>query len=78
MSFLREVFSEDGQGSFSRLASAFHTIAALGWGTHFVWFHHAIPDPPTLMALGGFVVAPYASNKFANAISSFGGPGQKI
>lgn len=74
MSWLREVFSEDGQGSFSRVAAAFHTSAVLGWGFQFVHFHHVIPDPVTLTAMSAFAVAPYAANKAAGAISSFSNP----
>jgi len=69
MSFLREVFSEDGQGSFSRVASGFHVAAALGWITHVVWHTHALPDPAALAAIAGFVVAPYGANKLAGALS---------
>ena len=78
MSFLREVFSEDGQGSFSRVASGFHTIGVLSWISHFVWIHGAIPDSVTMLALGGFATVHYAANKTANAISTFGTPGSKI
>jgi hypothetical protein len=70
MSWLREVFSEDGQGSFSRVAAAFHTSSVLAWGFQYVHFHHIIPDPVTLTALSAFAVAPYAANKAASAISS--------
>lgn len=71
MSWLREVFSENGQGSFSRVASAFHTAAAILWGCQFTHAHGAIPDPATLVALAGFAAAPYAAGKAASAISSF-------
>jgi len=71
MSWLREVFSEDGQGSFSRLASGFHTVGALGWITHFVVHTHTLPDPGTVAGLAAFVTAPYASGKISSAISAF-------
>lgn len=71
MNWLREVFSENGQGSFSRLASALHTMGGLGWITHFVVHTHQLPDAVTLGGIAAFTVAPYAANKAAGAISSF-------
>ena len=77
MSWLREAFSENGQGSASRLMFFLHSCASLGWGTHFVVHTHTIPDAATLAGLAAFAVAPYASNKMASAISSFGNNGAK-
>jgi len=72
MSFLREAFSEDdGRGSCSRLMMAFHAVAAVAWGTHFVLHTHVIPDPVTMAGLTGFITAPYAVNKMHAAVTAF-------
>jgi hypothetical protein len=71
--FLREVFSEEGQGSFSRVASGLHVVAGLAWVSHFVWHTHVLPDAATMAGLSAFVVAPYGANKFANAFGARGG-----
>lgn len=72
MAFIREVFSEGGIGSFSRVASAFHTVAALSWITHFVMHTHTLPDAATVTGLAAFTTSPYAASKISNAVSSFG------
>lgn len=74
MSFLREVFSENGQGSASRIMMFLNTIGVLAWATMYVKAHLAIPDPATLAALGVFATMPYAANKTASAVSSFSAP----
>lgn len=75
MSMLKEFFSENGIGSYARLASAFHSAAVLAWGTHFCWVNHgSIPDPLTLAAMSAFAVAPYASSKAAGAFGTFISP----
>lgn len=68
--FWREVFSEGGQGSFSRVASGFHTIGALAWISHYVVHTHALPDALTLGGLASFVIAPYGANKVASAFGA--------
>lgn len=75
MSFWREVFSEGGQGSFSRVASGFHTAGALAWISHFVMHTHSLPDATTLTGLAAFVISPYGASKVSGAISSFGSNG---
>jgi len=47
-------------------------MAGLTWGSQYVWWHHAFPDGATLCALAAFITAPYAANKAASAVSSFG------
>ena len=72
MNFLREVFSEDGEGSASRVMMLFHFFAGTAWVSFHLWKgdgagHHPIPD------LGGvttFVIAPYAINKAHAGIAS--------
>jgi hypothetical protein len=70
MSFLREVFSEDGQGSASRVMMAFHALVGALAVLHVSIHHHAIPDAATMAGVTGFVSAPYAINKFAAGAAS--------
>lgn len=75
MSFLREVFSDGGSGSASRVMMGFHAIVgAVGFG-HVVYHNHAIPDAVTMAGLTAFVTAPYALNAAKNAITSFSSKG---
>ena len=70
MSFLRECFSEDGQGSASRLMMGFHAlIGSIGF-LHVVFHNHALPDAVTLAGLTAFVTAPYAVNALHLAVNS--------
>lgn len=62
MSFLREAFSEDGQGSASRLMMGFHALVGAVAILHVVFHNHALPDAVTLAGVTGFVTAPYAIN----------------
>lgn len=67
MNFWKSVFSESGQGSYARIAAAFHTVAAIGWGTHFVLHVHMLPDIATLSGLAAFATAPYTVGKVSSA-----------
>lgn len=67
--FLREVFSENGVGSFSRVASGLHMVAGITWISHVVWHSHALPDIGALGGVTAFVASPYAANKISNAIA---------
>lgn len=71
MGFFREVFSEDGQGSASRVMMGLHAIAGVAFIAHVVIHNHAIPDAVTMSGLTAFVVAPYAVNKAHAAITAF-------
>ena len=79
MSFLREVFSEDNQGSASRVMMAVHAIAGVGWISYAVHKTGArLSSLSDFAALAGFiaavtafVVAPYAINKLGSAADSF-------
>lgn len=42
--FIKSIFSENGEGSYSRLASFIITLAVLIWVSHVVYKTHAIPD----------------------------------
>jgi hypothetical protein len=72
MSFLREVFSENNQGSFSRVAAGFHSATAMICILHVLWHTHVPPDAATMAGLAGFAVAPYGASKISGAISNWG------
>lgn len=74
MSFLREVFSDGGQGSASRVMMGLHAIAAIAWGTHVVVHTHAIPDAVTMAGLTAWTTAPYAINAIKNTVTAFSQP----
>lgn len=66
MSFIKSLFSEeDGKASFSRVATLFLLLVAIGWVTHLVRLNHALPD---LSGLTLFVSVLYGVNKIGNAI----------
>jgi len=76
MSFLREVFSDGGQGSASRVMMGFHALIGGGSVLHVVYHTHALPDAVSMAGITAFVVAPYGLNVAKNAISSFSPKGQ--
>lgn len=73
-SFLREVFSEDGEGSYSRCAAGAIVAATIAWVSHVVWKTGALPD---LTGPSAFIVttvtAHYGVNKASDIISAFKG-----
>jgi len=72
MSFLREVFSEDGQGSYSRSASGTIVLAVLAWVTYIVIKTHAIPDltgPAWFLVTGTGIH--YGTNKAPDIMGAF-------
>ena len=71
MNFLREVFSDGGQGSTSRVLTAVHTIIGCGCLGYVVHKTGTIPDAVTLAGLGAFTTVHYAVNAAKNAITSF-------
>lgn len=71
MDFWKSVFSEDGQGSSSRILTVFTTAAAIACLLHVVLHNHVIPDAVTMGGLGVFAVAPYGVNQARGAIASF-------
>jgi hypothetical protein len=66
MSFWRGVFSDDGNPSFSRVASGAVVFFSLGWVTHIVWRNHALPD---FAGLSLFVGTLYGLNVASKAIT---------
>ncbi len=68
MSFWREVFSDEGQGSSSRVLMAVHSLVACAVLVFVVVKNHAIPDALTMGGLGAFVTVPYAVNAARNVL----------
>ena len=73
MSFLREVFSDGGQGSASRVMMFLHGLVGGGAIIHVVHHTHALPDAVSVAGITGFVTAPYALNVAKNAVNLLGG-----
>ena len=74
--FVKSVFSEEGQGSYSRCASAAITLSVIGWISHVVFKTHAIPDltgPSAFITAG--VGSHYLVNKAPDIIDSVKGNG---
>ena len=72
MSFLREVFSDGGSGSASRVMMAFHGIIGGAAISHVVYHTHALPDAVSVAGITAFVTAPYALNALHKAVGAFG------
>lgn len=73
--FLREAFSENGVGSFSRVASGIHMVAGIAWVSHVVWHAHALPSGDSLAGVAAIMVAPYGANRLSSAIAALRGNG---
>jgi len=72
--FLREVYSEGGQGSYSRFVGGSIVFAVLGWVTYLVFKNHTMPDlggPSMFIAAGG--ATHYMTNKASDIIDSIKG-----
>lgn len=70
--FLKDVFSESGAGSASRLMMALHAIAGIGFVAHHLAHGHPLADVPW-PGVTGFVIAPYALNQGKSMIAAFAG-----
>ena len=68
--FCREVFSDDGAPSFSRVVGGVLAGFACGWLTFLVVHNRALPDGATLTGLAALVSAPYALNQGRAAVES--------
>lgn len=77
LAFLKSVFSEDGQGSYSRFASGAIVFSTLGWITYLVIKHGALPDlsGPALFIGAGSAV--YGVNKAEAIVGALKGNGGK-
>lgn len=74
-SFIKSVFSEDGQGSYSRLFSGIIVLCTLAWITSVVIKSHALPDltgPSAFIASG--VGIHYGVNKFNDVVKDYKNP----
>jgi hypothetical protein len=74
LKFLREVFSESGEGSYSRCAAGAIVVATITWVSYVVFRTKAIPDltgPLSFMSSG--VAVHYGTNKAADIIAAFKG-----
>lgn len=63
LNFLKGVFSDGDQPSFSRVASGVLVAFACGWITALLYHDHKLPDPAELLALGAFVTLFYGVNR---------------
>jgi len=72
-SFLREVFSDNGQGSASRVMMGFHALVGGAAILHVVAHTHALPDAVSMAGVTAFVVAPYSLNVAKSVMTSFAG-----
>lgn len=72
--FFREVFSDGGQGSASRVLSAVVVVSVVGWVWYLVWETKRMPDlsGPSLF-LGSGTGATYGVNKASDIVSAFKG-----
>jgi hypothetical protein len=71
VAFFKEVFSEDGRGSFSRVIQGFIVLMTCSWVTYVVLRTRAIPDltsPATFIGAGSLH---YVANKIPSMISAF-------
>lgn len=67
---LREVLSENGTGSYSRVSGMLIVVATISWVTYLVIHNHAMPDMggPTAFIAGG--QTQYAANQIKNVVAA--------
>ena len=69
--FARQVFSECGEGSFSRCATAFLILASVAWVSYALVAKHELPDLSTLTGLSLLIGTPYGLNQAKNVAETF-------
>jgi hypothetical protein len=74
MKFLRQVFSESGEASFSRLSSFLALGAACTWVTKIVWTTHELPH---LEGLVLFVSTLYGLGKAGETVQRVAGKNER-
>jgi hypothetical protein len=70
--FWTGVFSDDGNPSFSRVATMIILVACLVWDTYIVFYLRTVPD---LASQALFLGTPYGLNVGGKAIGKFATPG---
>jgi hypothetical protein len=70
MKFLRQLFSESGEASFSRLSSFMALAAACAWVSKIVWTTHQLPH---LEGLALFISTFYGLGKAGETIQRVSG-----
>ncbi len=77
VAFLREVFSEEGRGSFSRVIQGFIVVTTCSWVTYVVLRTRAIPDLSGCALFIGTGAIHYGVGKVAGIVSAFKGTPDK-
>jgi hypothetical protein len=73
MKFFRQIFSDSGEASFSRLSSFVALAAACAWVTKIVWTSHQLPN---LEGLVLFISTLYGLGKAGETIQKVTGKKQ--
>jgi hypothetical protein len=72
--FIKSVFSEEGEGSYSRCSAGCIVMGTLVWVSYVVWKNHSIPDltgPATFLTSG--TACTYGVNKASDIIGAIKG-----
>jgi hypothetical protein len=73
VAFIREVFSENGTGSFARVIQGFIVLMTCGWVSYVVVRTRAIPDLGGPSLFVGTGAAHYGIGKMAGIVDAFKG-----
>ncbi len=71
--FLKQLFSESGEASFSRTGSFLALLLACGWVSYIVWKTHALPS---LQGLTLFIGTLYGLGKTGETVQRIAGKKQ--
>lgn len=63
--FLKQLFSESGAASFSRVASCIALLSSCAWVTYIVWRTHALPS---LEGIAVFISSFYGLGKAGETV----------
>ena len=68
MTFIQQVFSDNGTPSSSRIYTGLHTLAAIALlFIATIWNQGKLPDATIIVALGGFATVHYLVNRSTSA-----------